>query len=78
LSAEAYHCRQNKQQWKGVAYSNPVNIGGEIAGSLGGDYENVFWDVAPCSLVEVYRRFRGAYCLHHQGGTLMMEALHSE
>jgi hypothetical protein len=27
----------------------------------------VFWDVAPCSLVEIYRRFRGAYCLHHQG-----------
>jgi hypothetical protein len=24
-----------------------------------------FWDVAPCSLGEVYRRFRGAYCLHH-------------
>jgi hypothetical protein len=23
----------------------------------------VFWDVAPCSLIEVYRRFRGAYCL---------------
>jgi hypothetical protein len=28
----------------------------------------VFCDVAPCSLVEVYRRFRDAYCLHHQGG----------
>jgi hypothetical protein len=27
----------------------------------------VFWDVAPYSLVEVYRRFKGAYCLHHQG-----------
>jgi hypothetical protein len=27
----------------------------------------VFWDVAPCCLVKVYRRFRGAYCLHHQG-----------
>jgi hypothetical protein len=27
----------------------------------------VFWVVAPCSLVEVYRPFRGAYCLHHQG-----------
>jgi hypothetical protein len=27
----------------------------------------VFGDVAPCSLVEVYRRFRGACCLHHQG-----------
>jgi hypothetical protein len=27
----------------------------------------VFWDVAPCCLVEVYRRFRCACCLHHQG-----------
>jgi hypothetical protein len=27
----------------------------------------VLWDVVPCSLVEVYRRFGGAYCLHHQG-----------
>jgi hypothetical protein len=26
----------------------------------------VFWDVAPFSLVEIYRRFRGSYCLHHQ------------
>jgi hypothetical protein len=25
------------------------------------------WDIASCSLVEVYRRFRGAYCLHHLG-----------
>jgi hypothetical protein len=24
------------------------------------------WDVTPCSRIEVYRRFRGAYCLHHQ------------
>jgi hypothetical protein len=27
----------------------------------------VFWVVVPCSLVEVYRRFRGTCCLHHQG-----------
>jgi hypothetical protein len=27
----------------------------------------VFWVVAPCSLVEVYRRFKGACCLHHEG-----------
>jgi hypothetical protein len=27
----------------------------------------VFWDDVPCSLVEVYRHFRGAYRLHHQG-----------
>jgi hypothetical protein len=26
----------------------------------------VFWGVVPCSL-GVDRRFRGAYCLHHQG-----------
>jgi hypothetical protein len=27
----------------------------------------VFRDVAPCSLVDTDRRFRDAYCLHHQG-----------
>jgi hypothetical protein len=34
---------------------------------------SVFWVVAPCSLVCVYQRFRGLYCLHHHrpghGGT---------
>jgi hypothetical protein len=36
-----------------------------------------FWDIVPCSFIEVDQRFRGAYCLHHQGNkciTLMMEA----
>jgi hypothetical protein len=28
---------------------------------------DVFWDVAPCSLVEIDRCFGGAYCFHHQG-----------
>jgi hypothetical protein len=27
----------------------------------------VFWVVAPCSLVEVFQRFRGPCCLHRQG-----------
>jgi hypothetical protein len=27
----------------------------------------VFWDVEPCSNVEVDRLFKGAYCLHHKG-----------
>jgi hypothetical protein len=26
-----------------------------------------FWEVAPCSHVEVDRRFGGVYCLNHQG-----------
>jgi hypothetical protein len=26
----------------------------------------VFWVVAPCSLVEVYQRFRGPCCQYHQ------------
>jgi hypothetical protein len=30
----------------------------------------VFWDVAPCSLVDIDRRFRGTYCLYHQGDEL--------
>jgi hypothetical protein len=29
--------------------------------------QTAFWVVAPCSLVEVYRRFRDACCLHLQG-----------
>jgi hypothetical protein len=39
----------------------------------------VFWDVASCSLVEIYRRFRGTCCLH-QGDpliALMMEVANS-
>jgi hypothetical protein len=38
----------------------------------------IFWVVAPCRLVEVYQRFRGTFCLHHQDDhlliALMMEA----
>jgi hypothetical protein len=31
----------------------------------------VFWDIVLCSLVEVYWRFRGACCLHHQGSIVL-------
>jgi hypothetical protein len=27
----------------------------------------VFWDAEPCTLLEIDRRFRVVYCLHHQG-----------
>jgi hypothetical protein len=36
----------------------------------------VFWVVAPCNLVEVYRRFRGACCLHHQGDDSVKKMSH--
>jgi hypothetical protein len=26
-----------------------------------------FWGIVPCSLVKIDKRFRGAFCLHHQG-----------
>jgi hypothetical protein len=38
----------------------------EKVGCLSGMKMAVFWVVAPCSLVEFYRRFSGACCLHHQ------------
>jgi hypothetical protein len=39
-----------------------------ISGSHGGEYEHgSLEDMAPCSLVEVDRRFRCAHFLHHQG-----------
>jgi hypothetical protein len=34
----------------------------------------VFWVAAPCSLVEVSGRCKGAYCLHHKGSELLMKA----
>jgi hypothetical protein len=37
----------------------------------------VFWVIAPCSLVQVYRRFRGACCLHHQGYRFYQTTLQS-
>jgi hypothetical protein len=34
-----------------------------------------FWDIAPCNLIEVDRRFRGAYCLHHHGDHRLFQLL---
>jgi hypothetical protein len=35
----------------------------------------VFWVVAPCSLVELYQRFRGPCCLHHQGDACFVHVI---
>jgi hypothetical protein len=36
----------------------------------------VFWNVAPCILVETDLRFRGAYCIRHQGDPEMSVNFH--
>jgi hypothetical protein len=57
-----------------------VKIVSENHAGLGLRYQmkfRVLWDVAPCSHIEVDQRFRGAYCLHHQG-TLMEAGCTSE
>jgi hypothetical protein len=37
----------------------------------GGDYEiSIFWDLRPCSVVEIYRRFGGTFSPHHEENTL--------
>jgi hypothetical protein len=43
-----------------------VKVGFEVLTALSTKIA-VFWVVAPCSLVEVYGRFRGPCCLHHKG-----------
>jgi hypothetical protein len=44
-----------------------LNMISKFSGSYGGLYENEYLrDVAPCSLVEIDRRCRDAYCLYHQ------------
>jgi hypothetical protein len=37
----------------------------------------VFWDVATCSLGDVYQSFRGAYCLHIRISTPFMETVNT-
>jgi hypothetical protein len=37
----------------------------------------VFWDVLPCKMI-VDRRFRGAYCLHHQGSEIIIHGSTSQ
>jgi hypothetical protein len=38
-------------------------------------FRAVFWDVLPCKII-VDRRFRSAYCLHHQGRQSFYTAVH--
>jgi hypothetical protein len=35
--------------------------------------DNKVPEYAPCSLLKVYRRFRGVYCFHHHGDDYMAQ-----
>jgi hypothetical protein len=37
---------------------------------------SAFWVVTPCRMIEVYRRFRGPCCLHHQGDQFYQTTRH--
>jgi hypothetical protein len=51
--------QESKQAYANLKYiRNLLNVDGVMT---------AFCDVAPCSPMKVERRFRGAYCLHHQG-----------
>jgi hypothetical protein len=46
-----------------VSWNYTVSVGFEVLTAVSKKIA-VFWVVAPCSLVEVYQRFRGPCCLH--------------
>jgi hypothetical protein len=49
----------------GMAYPNNTKLPVQIIVNM---EMTAFWYLAPCSLVEIDRRFVGAYCFYHQGG----------
>jgi hypothetical protein len=53
--------------YKYLNYFRTALLRGNSTCEISGMKMTVFWGVAPCSLVEVHRRFRGACCLHHEG-----------
>jgi hypothetical protein len=50
-----------------IAPSGRLYSIGEISDYHDGEYEDILRDIPPCSLSGIGRRFRDAYCLHHQG-----------
>jgi hypothetical protein len=72
LHKEAYSSNRNtgqvrwcrKMKWSELQWCKFTKVQNKAFGFM---KFRVFWDVAPCSLVEDERHFRGAYCLHHKG-----------
>jgi hypothetical protein len=53
------HC---KLIWRQLKFRRDIRFSG---------YAGIFWDLAPCCMVGSDRRFRDAYCLHHEGNVLL-------
>jgi hypothetical protein len=49
------------------AHHLPICVDGNTIKIYSHEDARAFWAIAPFSLGGVDRRFRGAYCLHHQG-----------
>jgi hypothetical protein len=61
---------------KGVRMLRKQGLARFVGGRKNGGTNMTFsWDISPCILVEVDRRFRVAYCLHHQGPNAVVEWL---
>jgi hypothetical protein len=55
------------EQQESSLQGNPVSVVGFEVLTAVSTKMTVFWVVAPCNLVEIYKRFKGPCCLHHQG-----------
>jgi hypothetical protein len=60
--------RQNRASENALGKSDLVEILVPMATTIN---LTAFWDVEPCNLVEVYRRFTGVCFLHHQDDVLV-------
>jgi hypothetical protein len=58
-------CGGDKKHIQTFDVKTPLKVGFEVLTAVSTKMA-VIWVVAPCSLVEVYQRFRGPCCLHHQ------------
>jgi glycogen synthase len=55
------HLAQDRKEWRDLV-NTVISV-------------DVFWDVAACSLVVIYRHLRGAYCFHYHpddGGSKLL------
>jgi hypothetical protein len=60
------HMSQDVDQWRSVV-NTAMNVGFEVLATVVTKI-NIFWDIMPCSLFKIHRRFGGTYRLHLQGG----------